>query len=72
MGATRHYTELVNAYNAFPTTSNKLDPDINSYVTHMAIKGLFELVAKEEKAIRENPAQRTTALLRRVFAAQDK
>jgi hypothetical protein len=37
----------------------------------MAINGLFQLVAQEEKAIRENPAERTTALLKRVFAAQD-
>lgn len=71
VGATRHYGELVNTYNTFPTTSNKLDSDLNAYVTKMAIQGLFELVANEEKAIRENPAERTTALLRRVFAAQD-
>ena len=71
VGATRYYGELVNRYNAFPTTSRKLDPDLNAYVTQMAIQGLFKLVAQEEKAIRENPAERTTALLKRVFSAQD-
>lgn len=71
VGATRYYGDLVNSYNSFPTTSRKLDPDLNAYVTQMAIQGLFQLVAKEEKAIRENPAERSTALLRRVFAAQD-
>ncbi|MBD3627418.1 MAG: DUF4197 domain-containing protein [Cyclobacterium sp.] len=71
VGATRYYGDLVNTYNGFPTTARKLDPDLNAYVTNMAISGLFELIAKEEKAIRENPAERTTALLRRVFAAQD-
>jgi hypothetical protein len=71
VGATKYYGDLVSSYNSFPTTSRKLDPDLNAYVTQMAIQGLFELVAKEEKAIRENPAERTTALLRRVFAAQD-
>jgi len=29
--------------------------------------GLFHYVAEQEKAIRRNPAQRTSALLRRVF-----
>jgi len=71
VGATRYYGDLVNSYNSLPTTARKLDPDLNAYVTNMAISGLFELIAREETAIRENPAERTTALLRRVFAAQD-
>ncbi|SHN01470.1 Protein of unknown function [Cyclobacterium lianum] len=71
VGATRYYGDLVNGYNSLPTTSRKLDPNLNAYVTDKAISGLFELIAREEKAIRENPAERTTALLRRVFAAQD-
>jgi len=71
VGATRYYGDLVSRYNSFPTTSRKLDPDLNAYVTQMAINGLFQLVAQEERAIRENPAERTSALLKRVFAAQD-
>lgn len=71
VGATRYYGDLVSAYNGFPTTSRKLDPDLKAYVTRKAIDGLFTLIAREEKAIRENPAERTTALLRRVFAVQD-
>lgn len=71
VGATRHYTDLVNAYNAIPTTK-KLNPDLNAYVTEKALDGLFKLVAEEEKKIRENPLERTTVLMRRVFAAQDK
>ncbi|MFC4872287.1 DUF4197 domain-containing protein [Negadavirga shengliensis] len=70
VGATKHYSDLVNAYNAIPTT-RKIDPDLNSYVTEMAIDGLFKLIALEELKIRENPAERTTAIMRRVFAAQD-
>ncbi|UCS94108.1 DUF4197 domain-containing protein [Echinicola marina] len=71
VGATKHYSELVNAYNRVPTTQNKLDPDLNSYVTNMAIEGLFKLVAEEEKAIREDPLERSSVLLKRVFAVQD-
>jgi hypothetical protein len=70
VGATKHYSDLVRAYNAIPTTS-KVDPDLNAYVTEMALDGLFKLVAQEERQIRENPMQRTSALMRRVFAAQD-
>ncbi|WP_194776740.1 DUF4197 domain-containing protein [Pararhodonellum marinum] len=71
VGATRYYGDLASTYNAFPLTNRKIDPDINAYVTERAIDGLFTLIAEEEKAIRENPAERTSNLLRRVFAAQD-
>ena len=70
VGATKYYADLVRAYNAIPTTRN-IDPDLNAYVTEMALGGLFTLVAEEEKNIRENPLKRTSALMRRVFAAQD-
>ncbi len=33
------------------------------------LKGVFTYIAEEEKAIRENPAKRTSAILRRVFGA---
>lgn len=70
VGATRYYTDLVKAYNAIPTTKN-LDPDLNAYVTEKALDGLFKLIAEEEKNIRENPLERTTSLMRRVFSLQD-
>jgi hypothetical protein len=68
VGATKHYTDLVNAYNAIPTT-RKINPDLNAYVTEMAIDGMFKLIAEEELKIRENPAERTTAIMRRVFGS---
>lgn len=71
VGATRYYGDIANAYNAIPLTNRKIDPDLNAYVTQRAIDGLFLLVAQEEKSIRENPLERTTALMKRVFAAQD-
>lgn len=71
VGATRYYGDIANAYNAIPLTNRKIDPDLNAYVTQRAIDGLFLLVAQEEKNIRENPLERTTALMKRVFAAQD-
>jgi hypothetical protein len=71
VGATKYYGDIANAYNAIPLTNRKIDPDLNAYVTEKAIDGLFLLIAQEEKNIRENPLERTSALMRRVFAAQD-
>jgi hypothetical protein len=45
------------------------DMDIDAYVTNKALDGLFTMVAEEEKSIRENPAARTTDLLKQVFGA---
>lgn len=41
--------------------------DIDDYVTRETIDGLFHVIAEQEKQIRQNPASRTTELLRRVF-----
>ncbi len=71
VGATKYYGDLANAYNNIPLTNRKIDPDLNAYVTNRAIDGLFTLIAEEEKNIRENPLQRTSALMKKVFAAQD-
>ena len=41
--------------------------DLDDYVTRETINGLFHVIAEQEKQIRQNPASRTTELLRRVF-----
>lgn len=41
--------------------------DLNDYVTHKALDGLFLRVGDEEKSIRTNPAARTTDLMKKVF-----
>ena len=41
--------------------------NVDDYVTDKALEGLFLVVAEEEKQIRENPAARTTELLKKVF-----
>ncbi len=43
--------------------------DVDSYVTHKALDGLFKMMAEEEKKIRENPAARSSELLQKVFGA---
>lgn len=68
--ATKYYGSIVNTYNKIPFV-DKVNPNLDDYATDKAIEGLFYLVAKEEKQIRDNPAERTTELLRKVFGAQD-
>ena len=41
--------------------------DLDAYVTERALSGLFTTLADEEKKIRENPAARTSELLKKVF-----
>ena len=65
--ATKYYGEVVSTYNNFPTTLNKLNPDLPSYVVDKAVGALFDQVAKEEANIRANPVARTTEILKKVF-----
>ncbi|WP_295127070.1 DUF4197 domain-containing protein [uncultured Chitinophaga sp.] len=65
--ATRYYGDLVTKYNSLPTTMNKVNPNLDEYVTDMAVKALFDQIAKEEANIRANPAAQTSALLKKVF-----
>ena len=65
--ATRYYSDAINAYNKLPTTFNKINPDLPSYVTQKAVSALFDQIAQEEANIRANPAARTTEILKKVF-----
>ncbi len=67
--ATKYYGDLINTYNKFPTTRNKLNPDLTSYVVGKTVDALFDQIAKEETEIRENPVKRTTEILKKVFGA---
>ncbi|MDX9978658.1 MAG: DUF4197 domain-containing protein [Lentisphaeria bacterium] len=66
-GAIKVYNSLMERYNAIPF-AKKPDFSLDSYVTDKALDGLFHQLGKMEQDIRENPAARTTALLRQVFA----
>lgn len=43
--------------------------DLDSYITHKSLDGLFTVIAEEEKKIRTNPTARTTELLEKVFSS---
>ncbi|MGY6561764.1 MAG: DUF4197 domain-containing protein [Luteibaculaceae bacterium] len=66
----RFYSPLANAHNRSTRLTGRqaVNPDLDDYVTEKALDGLFILLAQEEKNIRDNPAARTTDLLRRAFA----
>jgi len=64
--ATRHYTDLTTIYNRLPFVQ-RVNPNLTEYATNRAVDGLFLLVAQEEQKIRENPLERTSDLLKRVF-----
>lgn len=71
VGATQVWSNIITQYNAIPLTNN-VNPDLTDYVTQEALKGVFTMIAVEEKEIRTNFSSRTTDLLRKVFALQDR
>jgi hypothetical protein len=71
VNATKYYTDIISNYNKIPFVQ-KVNPDLNSYATDMAIQGLFVMIAKEEKNIRKDPLARTTDLLKKVFSSVTK
>lgn len=61
-----YWNPLITKYNKIPGVQ-KLNPDIEAYVTAKAINGLMLLISQQETKIRQDPAAQTTALLQRVF-----
>lgn len=64
------WTDLTGAYNgvaAFMPGWNKVNTNLDDYVTNKALAALFEEVKKEELLIRKDPAARVEDILRRVF-----
>lgn len=63
---TKYWSPLITAYNKTPG-AQKMNPDLEEYVTLKALDGLFKMVAQEELKIRKDPAARVTDLLKKVF-----
>ena len=70
-GALDYWTQLVTKYNSLPFVKD-VNPKLEDHITHKALDGLFDMVEKKEYAIRSDIKERTTDLLKRVFAKQDK
>ncbi len=63
------WESAITAYNKIPLV-NKVNPKLDDYVNSKALVGLFDMVEKKEKAIRTDINERTSDLLRKVFAKQ--
>ena len=71
IGANDLWRKAADAYNKIPLVT-KINNDFDDYVTKQALKGLFGKIEEEERNIRSNKTSRTTELLRKVFAKQDR
>ena len=65
--------KLADKYNQYAGKAAKLgaidqkDADLDQYVTHKALDGLFLMVAEQEKAIRKDPVSTGSNLLKKIF-----
>ncbi len=70
IGLTKYWSDLVAVYNRIPTVQ-KLNPDLNSFVTDKALFALFSKVEEEENIIRDNISSRNTDMMKKAFAYAD-
>ncbi len=66
VGAVRSYDEVMGKYRSISFVPD-VKANLTDYVVEKGMDGIFFYIAREEAAIRKNPAKRTTALLKRVF-----
>ncbi|ALM50221.1 hypothetical protein AMR72_15805 [Flavobacterium psychrophilum] len=71
VGADKVWQGIITKYNSLPLVT-KVNPDLTDYVTDKALEGVFKMISVEEKNIRTNLSSRTSDLLKKVFALQDK
>ncbi|MEK7256698.1 MAG: DUF4197 domain-containing protein [Bacteroidota bacterium] len=71
VNAREYWRSAVTTYNKIPLVQ-KTNPELDDHVTRMALAGMFSLVEKKEAGIRSNVNLRTSELLKKVFAKQDK
>jgi hypothetical protein len=72
VGVTAAYKNMLGKASFLTAFLGDNNLDLDGYVTHKALDGLFVKIADEEKRIRENPVARTTDLLQKVFGAVPK
>ena len=70
VGVTRTFQDLNARAESLPF-GKSFSFDLDQYVTDGALKGLFKMLAEQERQIRTEPAARVTDLLRKVFAGQN-
>lgn len=71
VGADEIWSNIITKYNGLPFVK-KVNTDLTDYTTKQALAGVFKMIAVEEKTIRTDISARTSPLLKKVFAMQDK
>ncbi len=71
VGADLIWASIIKRYNTIPFVKT-INPDITDYVTNKSLDGVFKMITVEEKNIRTNLNARTSDVLKKVFALQDK
>ncbi len=66
VGAIQTYDQVMGKYQSLPFVPD-VKADLTDHVLAKALDGIFYYIAKEEAAIRQDPAKQTTDLLKRVF-----
>ncbi len=69
VGAIQSYDTVMGQYKALPFVPD-VKADLKNHVSEKALDGVFYYLAKEEAAIRSDPARHTTDLLKRVFGGK--
>lgn len=69
-GVTQQYKKLFEQLGFMSRFIDMDSLDLDQYVTTKTMDGLFLMVEEQEKLIRENPAARTTEILKKVFSSQ--
>lgn len=65
-GAVRTYDNMMGDYKNIPFVPD-VSADLTGHVVDYSLMAIFDYLAEEEAGIRNNPAQRTTDILRKVF-----
>lgn len=68
VGAIASFDAMMAQYKQIPFVPD-VSSDLTDYVVEKGMDGMFFYVAKEEAAIRNNPVERTTDILKRVFGS---
>lgn len=69
VGAIQSYDRVMGQYKQIPFVPDA-KANLTNYVVEKGMDGIFLYLGKEEAAIRDNPAKRSTELLKKVFGAK--
>lgn len=69
VGAVQAYDAVMSEYSTLPFVPD-VKADLTGHVVTEGMNGIFHYIAQEEAAIRQNPVERTTDILQKVFGAK--